>query len=178
MISSFIVTLIECLEIAFITLLISQTNVGKLRISLYAILGLVGGLFSALYLHEVLENYEWSMYGLLSIMFFYLFFKSKDLVSHIKQHVNTMSTQASPIMIFLAMFLIYGRESMEIFSNLFLNPNSSWIAAGLAATTAVGIYQFARGSNWKIYIFKYGYIAYLGFGLWFGYEALEHLHIF
>ena len=176
MLSSFVITLIECLEIAFITLLISQTSIKKSTIYVYAALGLFGGLLSAYYLHDFLEDYEWLMYVILSSLFFYLFLNSKDVVKHIKEHVDTIS-QTSPAILFLTAFFIYGRESFEIFSNLFLNANASWISAGLATIVAIVIYVFARDSKVKEYIFKFGYWAYLGFALWFGYEALEHLHI-
>ena len=176
MVTSFVITLIECLEIAFITLLISQTSIKKSTITTYALLGLVGGLLSAYYLHDLLENYEWLMYVILSSLFFYLFLNTKDIGKHIKAHVATIS-QTSPTVLFLTAFFIYGRESFEIFSNLFLNANASWISAGLAAVVAVVIYIFARDSKIKEYIFKFGYWAYLMFAIWFGYEALEHLHI-
>ena len=176
MYSSFVITLIECLEIAFITLLISQTSVNKQLIYKYGGLGLIGGLLSAYYLHDMLENYEWLMYAILSSLFFYLFVKNKDIQKHIKEHVESI-TGASSTVLFLTAFFIYGRESFEIFSNLFLNPNASWLSAGLAAIVAIMIYMFARDSKIKVYIFKFGYWAYLAFGIWFGYEALEHLHI-
>ncbi len=176
MFASFTITLIECLEIAFITLLILQTKVNKPTVITYGSLGLVGGLLSAYYLHDILENYEWLMYAILSSLFLYLFIKNKDIQKHIKAHVDDI-TQSSSTVLFLTAFFIYGRESFEIFSNLFLNPDASWSAAFLAATVAVGIYIFARDSKYTSYVFKFGYWAYLAFALWFGYEALEHLHI-
>ena len=88
MVTSFVITLIECLEIAFITLLISQTKVNKSTTTLYAILGLIGGLLSAFYLHDILENYEWLMYAILSYLFFYLFVKNKEVLQHIQQHLS------------------------------------------------------------------------------------------
>ena len=176
MYSSFVITLIECLEIAFITLLISQTKVHKPTVVTYGSLGLLGGLLSAYYLHDMLENYEWLMYAILSSLFFYLFVKNKDIQKHIKEHVESI-TGASSIVLFLTAFFIYGRESFEIFSNLFLNSDASWSAAICAAIVAIWLYMFARDSKYTSYIFKFGYWAYLGFALWFGYEALEHLHI-
>ena len=176
MLTSFVITLVECLEIAFITLLISQTKVNKPTVTTYASLGLLGGLLSAYFLHDILENYEWLMYAILSSLFFYLFVKNKEIVAHIQAHVDDISNSSSTVL-FLTAFFIYGRESFEIFSNLFLNPNASWLSAGLAAIVAIMIYMFARDSKVKVYIFKFGYWAYLMFGIWFGYEALEHLHI-
>ena len=176
MITSFVITLIECLEIAFITLLISQTKVHRPTIMVYGSLGLVGGLLSAYYLHDILEDYEWLMYAILSSLFFYLFVKNKEVLKHIQQHVDDISL-ARPTILFLTAFFIYGRESFEIFSNLFLNANASWLAASFAAIVAISIYMFAKDSKIKKYIFKFGYWAYLAFAMWFGYEALEHLHI-
>ena len=174
MITSFVITLIECLEIAFITLLISQTKVHRPTIMVYGSLGLVGGLLSAYYLHDILEDYEWLMYAILSSLFFYLFIKNKEVLKHIQQHVDDISRSSSTVL-FLTAFFIYGRESFEIFSNLFLNPNSSWIAAWTAAMVAVGIFYLARDSKIKEYIFKFGYWAYLAFAMWFAYECVEHL---
>jgi len=174
MITSFVITLIECLEIAFITLLISQTKVHRPTIMVYGSLGLVGGLLSAYYLHDILEDYEWLMYAILSSLFFYLFIKNKEVLKHIQQHVDDISL-ARPTILFLTAFFIYARESFEIFSNLFLNPNSSWIAAWTAAMVAVGIFYLARDSKIKEYIFKFGYWAYLAFAMWFAYECVEHL---
>jgi hypothetical protein len=116
------------------------------------------------------------MYAILSSLFLYLFIKNKEIVAHIKVHVDDISNSSSTVL-FLTAFFIYGRESFEIFSNLFLNPNASWLAAFGAAIVAIVIYMFARDSKVKVYIFKFGYWAYLMFAIWFGYEALEHLHI-
>ena len=176
MLTSFVITLVECLEIAFITLLISQTKVNKPIVTTYASLGLLGGLLSAFYLHDILENYEWLMYAILSSLFLYLFIKNKEIVTHIQTHVDDIS-QSSSTVLFLTAFFIYGRESFEIFSNLFLNANASWLSAFFAAIVAIMIYMFARDSKVKVYIFKFGYWAYLMFAAWFGYEAVEHLHI-
>lgn len=174
MFTSFVITLIECLEIAFITLLISQTKVNKPTIMVYGSLGLIGGLLSAYFLHDILENYEWLMYAILSSLFFYLFVKNKEVLQHIQQHVDDIS-QSSATVLFLTAFFIYGRESFEIFSNLFLNANASWLAASFAAIVAISIYMFAKDSKIKKYIFKFGYWAYLAFAMWFAYECYEHL---
>ena len=116
------------------------------------------------------------MYAILSSLFFYLFVKNKEVRQHIQRHVDDIS-QSSSTVLFLTAFFIYGRESFEIFSNLFLNPNASWLVAFFAMIVAIMIYMFARDSKVKVYIFKFGYWAYLVFAIWFGYEALEHLHI-
>jgi len=59
----------------------------QVQIIMYGILGLIGGLLTAYYLHDMLENYEWLMYAILSGLFFYLFYRNKDIQKHIKEHV-------------------------------------------------------------------------------------------
>ena len=118
-----------------------------------------------------------NVYTILSALFFYLFFSNRDIAKHIKEHFEQINGTTSVALALVTVFFIYGRESFEIFSNLFLNPDSSYISAAIAAGIATIIFVFARNSEVKRYVFKYGYIAYLGFGIWFGYEALEHLHI-
>ena len=81
------------------------------------------------------------------------------------------------VVIFVTVATVYARESFEIFAQLFLNENASWLAAGLAVIVAV--LAFAIGLYNKSVnrvVFTYGYWAYLALALWFGYEALEHLH--
>ena len=176
MITSFVVTLIECLEIAFITLMLTQYTKSA---NIYAsgFVGLIGGVLAAYFLHDVLEDYEWAMYAILSVLFFYLFVKSKDITAHIKEHFEEIRSASSIVIAVATVFFVYARESFEIFSALLLNPASNWLLAGVAAVLAALVFVFARNSEYKRYVFKFGYLAYLAFGIWFGYEALEHLHI-
>ena len=75
------------------------------------------------------------------------------------------------------MLTVYARESFEIFSALLLNENASWLAAGLAAVVAVIAFFVGRDvKSVNRYVFEFGHWAYLALALWFGYEALEHLH--
>jgi ABC-type multidrug transport system fused ATPase/permease subunit len=175
MISSFVVTLIECLEIAFITLLVSRTDNPK-KIYLFGLIGLVVGALASKFLHDTVEAYEWLSYTLLSLLMFYLFTKGKDVAKHVKEHVDEMSNSTNIVLIALTVVLIYGRESFEIFTHMMLNQNSNWYAAGAAVVVAVGLFLFAR-SNKAITtnVFKFGHWAYLVFAGWFAYEAFEHI---
>mgnify|MGYP000108246009 CR=1 FL=1 len=176
MLTSFVVTLIECLEIAFITLMLSHyTRAANIYMS--SLVGLIAGIAAAYFLHDVLEDYEWAMYAILSVLFFYLFVKSNDIAAHIKEHFEEIESAQNTAIALATVFFVYSRESFEIFSALLLNPESSWLLAGIAALLAAMVFIFARNSEYKRYVFKFGYWAYLAFGIWFGYEALEHLHI-
>jgi len=174
--TSFVVPLIECLEIAFITLMLSQFS-KSIYIYMAGAVGLIGGVIGAYFLHDLLEDYEWAMYAVLSALFFWLFFKSNDIANHIKEHIQEIKNATNMFFILTTVTVVYARESFEIFSVLFLDPNSSYELAGLASVIAILAFVFARKSEYKKYIFKFGYWAYLAFALWFGYEALEHLHI-
>jgi ABC-type multidrug transport system fused ATPase/permease subunit len=175
MITSFVVTLIECLEIAFITLMVFNTSPSK-RVYLFGLMGLVLGAVGAKYLYEVIEDYEWLSYSILTLLMLYLFRKGKDVAKHIREHVAEIQTTANVFIVALTVILIYGRESFEIFAQLFLNENASWLAAGSAVIVAVGLFTFAR-SNKAVtkFIFEFGHWAYLAFAVWFGYEAYEHI---
>jgi len=176
MVTSFIVPLIECLEIAFITLMLTQYT-KSVNIYISAIVGLAGGVVGAYFLHDVLEDYEWAMYAVLSALFVWLFLKSKDIQSHIREHLQEIQSATTGLLAMVTVFFVYARETFEIFAVLFFNENTSYILAAVAANLAVIAFVFARKSEYKKYVFKFGYWAYLAFAIWFGYEALEHLHI-
>ena len=57
MIASFTVTLIECLEIALITLLLTQISASG-RLYVYGIIGLILGYFTSVAFYEMVEVYE------------------------------------------------------------------------------------------------------------------------
>jgi hypothetical protein len=176
MFASFAITLIECLEIALITLLLTKLA-NPLRLYLYGAIGLVAGYYASVALHEVVEDYEWLGYGILSAMLFYLFFRGKDMAEHVREHINEIKSVGREAVAFVTVLTVYARESFEIFSQLLLNENASWGAAGFAAIFA--FMAFWVGMKVKVvnrYIFEFGHWAYLVLALWFGYEALEHLH--
>jgi ABC-type multidrug transport system fused ATPase/permease subunit len=177
MIASFTVTLIECLEIALITLLLTKIS-ASVRLYIYGIIGLVLGYFASVALYELVEDYEWVGYGILSLMLFYLFFRGKNMAAHVKEHIEEIQSVTKELVIFVTVVTVYGRESFEIFAQLLLNETASWSAAGAAVIVAIVAF-FIGQRNKKIngFIFTWGHWVYLGLALWFGYECIEHLHI-
>jgi hypothetical protein len=175
MFASFTITLIECLEIALITLLLTKLS-NPLRLYLYGVIGLVAGYYASVVLHEVIEDYEWLGYAILSAMLLYLFFRGKDMAEHVREHVNEIKHVGKEIVIFVTVLTVYARESFEIFSALLLNENASWLAAGGAAVLAVVAFFVGRDvKSVNRYVFEFGHWAYLALALWFGYEAVEKL---
>jgi hypothetical protein len=176
MLASFTITLIECLEIALITLLLTRLS-NPMRLYLYGAIGLAAGYVASVALHEVIEDYEWLGYAILSAMLFYLFLRGEDMAAHVAEHVNEIKHLSKEIVIFVTVLTVYARESFEIFSALLLNEHASWLAAGLAALVAVVAFFVGRTvKTVNKFIFTWGHWAYLALALWFGYEALEHLH--
>ena len=177
MLASFTVTLIECLEIALITLLLTQVSV-SIRLYIYGLIGLVAGYFGTVAIYELVEDYEWIGYGILSAMLLYLFFRAKDMAEHVKEHINEIQSITKETVIFVTVATVYARESFEIFAQLLLNENSSWIAAGAALVVAIGIFFVGqRNKHVNNFVFTFGHWAYLVLAIYFGYEALEHAHI-
>ena len=177
MIASFTVTLIECLEIALITLLLTQIS-ASVRLYVYGIIGLILGYFASVALYEMVEDYEWIGYGILSVMLFYLFFRGKDMASHVKEHIEEIQSVTKEIVIFVTVITVYSRESFEIFAQLLLNESASWTAAGAAVIVAMlAFFVGQRNKQVNRFIFTWGHWAYLGLALWFSYECIEHLHI-
>lgn len=176
MLASFTVTLVECLEIALITLLLTKLS-NPVRLYVYGVVGLVAGYYASVALHEVIEDYEWLGYAILSAMLLYLFFRGKDMAAHVAEHVKEIKNVSKEIVAFVTVVTVYARESFEIFSQLMLNENASWVAAAAAAVVAVIAFFIGRDvRSVNRYIFEFGHWVYLALALWFGYEALEHLH--
>ena len=186
MLASFVITLMECLEIGFITLMLAKANVNLLKVYSFAALGLVGGVFASVFLYDLIEDYEWAMYAILSGLMVYLFLKGKDLAAHVKEHINEIQTATSPVVVFATVFFIYARESFEIITSLLIINNgvtplsmsasANWYVAGAGVATAVVIVTFFSKSRYNKYLFQFGHWTYLAFALFFGYEALEYLH--
>ena len=174
MFASFVITLMECLEIGLITLLLAKSNVNLPKVYSFAVLGLVGGVFASIFLHELIEDYEWAMYTILSLLMIYLFLKGKDLAAHVKEHINEIQTVTSAVVVFATVFFIYARESFEIISPLLMSASANWYVAGAGVATAVVIVTFFSKSRYNKYLFQFGHWAYLAFALFFGYEALEY----
>ena len=175
MFASFTVTLIECLEIALITLLLTKIS-ASMRLYVYGMIGLVLGYIGSIALYELVEDYEWIGYGILSLMLFYLFFRGKDMAAHVAEHIKEIQSVTKEIVIFVTVATVYARESFEIFAQLLLNENASWLAAGLAVIVAASAFAIGLyNKSVNRVVFTYGHWAYLALALWFGYEAVEHL---
>ena len=116
MLASFIYVSREALEMMFLTLLISTTIGMNWKIYSAGATGLLVGLGSGLLLGDFLENYEVGMYALLSALMLYLFYTSKNMAKHIKEHVTTIQSGQEGMLIGLfTVFFIFAREFMEIF---------------------------------------------------------------
>lgn len=174
MLASFVITLMECLEIGFITLMLAKANVNLLKVYSFAALGLVGGVFASVFLYDLIEDYEWAMYAILSGLMVYLFLKGKDLAAHVKEHIQEIQSVTNTLVVFATVFFIYARESFEIVSPLLMNASADWSIAGLAVAVAAAVVLFFNKSRYNQYLFQFGHWAYLAFAVFFGYEALEY----
>lgn len=176
---AFIYVAREALEMMFLTLMVTSAITTNYKIYTAAAVGILSGLVFGIFLGELLEPYEVLMYGLLSALMFWLFFTSNNMAAHIKSHVDAIATNSTGI--FVSMFtiwFIYARESMEIFVFMFQAVNNTptgWLAAGLALALVGGSFPLIRKHVPTDTLFVVTRYAFLVFGLWFGYEAWEHL---
>ena len=181
MLASFIYVSREALEMMFLTLLISTTIGMNWKIYSAGAVGLLTGLVSGLVLGDFLENYEVGMYALLSGLMLYLFYTSKNMAKHIKQHVDTIKSGQKGMLVGLfTIFFIFAREFMEVFIFMFQavnNTKDGWIGATLAIALIFGCFPVIRKHLNTSTMFKVTRYAFLVFAFWFGYEALEHAHI-
>lgn len=179
-IAPFILVGREALEIMFITLMI--TTFIKLNWSLYAsaIVGIVAGFILGWQLGNLLAPYEWLMYGFLSAMMIYLYFTSHTMGQNIVNSVEKMGSGTS-IAALVTIFVIFARESSEIFMFMFMASNNTiagWMSASVAIALVVGMFPIIKNKVSAQVLFNVTRYAFLIFGLWFGYEALMHWHIF
>jgi len=179
MITSFVYVGREALEMMFLTLMVMTAITASWRVYGSAIVGVLSGIVVGYYAGELLEPYEVVMYALLSALMFWLFFTSKGMAEHIKSHVDAIATRQTGVIAGLfAIWFIYERESMEIFVFMFQavnnNPNS-WLGAAVSAALVFGSFPIIRKHVQPATLFTITRYAFLVFGLWFGYEAWEHL---
>ena len=179
MITSFVYVGREALEMMFLTLMVMTAITASWRVYGSAIVGVLSGIVVGYYAGELLEPYEVVMYALLSALMFWLFFTSKGMAEHIKSHVDAIATRQTGVIAGLfAICFIYARESMEIFVFMFQavnnNPNS-WLGAAVSAALVFGSFPIIRKHVQPATLFTITRYAFLVFGLWFGYEAWEHL---
>jgi hypothetical protein len=179
MISSFVYVGREALEMMFLTLMVTSAISMNYKIYTAAIVGILSGIVFGIFLGEVLEPYEVLMYGLLSALMFYLFFTSKDLAAHVKQHVDDIAQNQTGVWAGLfTIWFIYARESMEVFVFMFQTANNTfngWIGAVTAAVIVAVCFPLIRKYIPTATLFTVTRYAFLVFGIWFGYEAWEHM---
>tara|TARA_B100000809_G_scaffold237378_1_gene257166 strand:+ start:358 stop:903 length:546 start_codon:yes stop_codon:yes gene_type:complete len=179
MLASFIYVGRESLEMMFLTLMVSTAIGLNWRIYSSALTGLLAGLGTGWFLGGILEPYEVGMYAVLSLLMLYLFFTSRNMAKHIKQHVDTIkSGQAGMLVGMFTIFFIFAREFMEVFIFMFQavnNTKEGWIGATLAISLVFGCFPLIRKHLNTQTMFSVTRYAFLVFAFWFGYEALEHL---
>lgn len=179
MITSFVYVGREALEMMFLTLMVMTAITASWRVYGSAIVGVLSGIVVGYYAGEFLEPYEVVMYALLSALMFWLFFTSKGMAAHIKSHVDAIAARQTGVIAGLfTIWFIYARESMEIFVFMFQSVNNTpvgWLGAGLAAALVFGSFPVIKSNVKPATLFMVTRYAFLVFGLWFGYEAWEHL---
>ena len=178
MLTSFVYVGREALEMMFLTLMVAGAITTTWRVYSAAALGLLAGVVVGWYAGEALDPYEVLMYGLLSALMFWLFFTSKGMASHIKSHVDAIAENSKGVFMGLfAVWFIYARESMEIFVFMFQSVNNtptSWLSAALAAALVFGCFPIIKKQVKPATLFTVTRYAFLVFGVWFGYEAIDH----
>lgn len=179
MLASFIYVGREALEMMFLLFMITATVSLDKKMITTAVVGLVSGLVGGLLLGEFLEDYEVAMYAMLSALMFYLFFTSSNLPAHIKGHVQSIANNSASFWagIFTIWFIFF-RESMEIFTFMFSKTDHvSWTGAAFAVLIVSALYKVLENYKHTRELFTVTRYAFLAFGVWFAYEALEHAHI-
>ena len=181
MITSFVYVGREALEMMFLTLMVMTAITTTWKVHGAAIIGILSGIVVGFIAGEFLEPYEVLMYALLSALMFWLFFTSKGMARHIKSHVDAIATKQAGVFAGLfTIWFIYARESMEIFVFMFQAANNnpiSWMSAGLAVALVFGSFPVIKSNVKPATLFMVTRYAFLVFGVWFAYEALEHMHI-
>ena len=169
----------EALEMMFLTLMVTTSLKVDTRVYVSAAVGILSGIVFGVLLGELLEPYEVLMYGLLSALMFYLFFTSKNMASHIKEHVDAIANNQTGVLVgMFTVWFIYARESMEVFVFMFQAVNNTvtgWFGAALAVALVAGCFPLIRKHVQPATLFTVTRYVFLVFGVWFGYEAWEHL---
>jgi len=92
-----------------------------MRLYLYGAIGLAAGYVASVVLHEVIEDYEWLGYAILSAMLLYLFFRGKDMAAHVEEHVNEIKHIGKEIVIFVTVLTVISTSPISSLSML-INP--------------------------------------------------------
>jgi hypothetical protein len=179
MVQSFIYVGREALEMMFLLFMITSTVSLDKKMITAGVVGLLSGVAGGIFLGELLEDYEVAMYAMLSLLMFYLFFTSNNLPAHIKGHVQAIADNTATFWAgMFTVWFIFFRESMEVFTFMFQaanNNSSGWTGAAIAAIIVASLYNVLRNYRDTRTLFTLTRYAFLVFGLWFGYEAWEHL---
>lgn len=180
MVESFVYVGREALEMMFLLFMITSTISMDRKMIAAGVIGLISGAAGGLFLGELLEDYEVAMYAMLSALMFYLFFTSNNLPAHIKGHVTAIANNSSTFLAgMFTIWFIFFRESMETFTFMFQAANNTtigWTGAALAVIIVASLHQVLRNYKDTKALFTVTRYAFLVFGVWFGYEALEHMH--
>ena len=181
MITSIIYVGREGLEMVFLTYLIMNWLTVTTPMIIAAVLGLITGVGGGYLLGDLLEPYEWATYGILALLMFYLFFNSKNITEHVSRHVKEVRKVIGMFAGVGAIYIVYLRESMEINTFLFMNTGdftSKLIGAIIAIVIVVLVVpRLIKKNMIQKNLFAITRYTFLIFGIWFGYEALEHAHI-
>lgn len=178
--ATFLVVGREALEIMFITLMI--TTFIKLNWSMYtsAILGIAAGFFAGWQLGNLLESYESFMYSILAVLMLYLFLTADKTGQKISANIEKLgSASVTGWAGSITMFIIWARESTEIFIFMLMPSNNTiagWVSASIAVGLVIGMFPIIKNKVSANVLFKVTRYAFLVFALWFGYEALMHWH--
>ena len=178
MLVSFIYVGREALEMMFLLFMITATVSLDRKMITAGAVGVLSGLAGGMLLGEFLEDYEVVMYAMLSGLMLYLFFTSNNLPAHIKSHVTSIADNTATFWAgMFTVWFIFFRESMEIFTFMF-SPSEqvSWIGAGFAVIIITALYKVLEKYKHTRELFTVTRYAFLVFAVWFGYEALAHLH--
>lgn len=179
MLQSFVYVGREALEMMFLLFMVTATVSMNNKMITSAIVGVVSGLLGGFFLGELLEDYEVIMYAMLSALMFYLFFTSQNLAAHIKGHVQSIADSTATFWAgMFTIWFIFFRESMEVFTFMFQSVNNSqlgWTGAGLAVIIVASLYKVLQNYKDTKTLFTVTRYAFLAFGVWFAYEAIEHI---
>jgi hypothetical protein len=170
----------EALEIMFITLMIMTFIKLNWSMITSAFLGIIAGAVIGWQMSNLLAPYEGLMYGILSALMFYLFFSAstvgQQIVNSIEKVGSAVATSWAGL---ITMFIIFARESSEIFIFMLMPINNTWngwFSASIAVVLIAGMFPLIKHKVPANVLFKITRYAFLVFAIWFGYEAIMHYY--
>jgi len=170
----------EALEIMFITLMIMTFIKLNWSMITSAFLGIIAGVVIGWQMANLLAPYEGLMYGTLSALMLYLFFSASAIGQQIVNSIEKVgSAGATSWAGLITMFIIFARESSEIFIFMLMPINNTWngwFSASIAVVLIAGMFPLIKHKVPANVLFKITRYAFLVFALWFGYEAIMHYY--